>query len=283
MSGAIADLVKALNEIQFLEVLIIAILAGIYGSMLGLGGGIILVPALIGLLNVEPRMAVAASIVAVIATSCAGAVAFVRARYANVELAVILETATAFGALTGTFLALKISGETVAGLFSVLLVYAAITLLRPPTSMAPKDVSSGAMRGAYFDKTINLEVVYEVVRLRLGMVAGFAAGNVSALLGVGGGLVMVPVMTSYMKVPLRAATATSNFMIGVTAVATAIPYYAFGDVKAPLAAPSAIGVLVGARLGSKLAPRTRTIYLKAAFSAVLFYTALAMARRAAWV
>ena len=94
---------------------------------------------------------------------------------------------------------------------------------------------------------------------------------------------MVPVMTSYMRVPLRAATATSNFMIGVTAVATAIPYYAFGDVKAPLAAPSAIGVLMGARLGSKLAPRTRTIYLKAAFSAVLLYTAFAMAQRAGWL
>ncbi len=248
--------------------------------MLGLGGGIILVPALIALLQVEPRTAVAASIVSVIATSCAGAVSFVRERYANVELAVLLETITTAGALMGTLFALRVSGEMVAGLFAVLLIYAAYTVLRPPAAIASQLQGPGEIRGAYFDQTMQEEVSYSIVRPRLGIAAGFLAGNVSALLGVGGGIVMVPIMVSRMGVPLRAATATSNFMIGVTAVATAIPYYAFGDVKPALAAPCAIGVLMGARAGSWLAPRTRTAYLRIAFAAVLIYTAYAMARRA---
>src|SRR5687768_8899375 len=142
-----------MNPVQFAEVLFIAALAGAYGSMLGLGGGIILVPALIALLQVEPRTAVAASIVSVIATSCAGAVSYVRERYANVELAVYLETTTTVGALTGTFLALQVSGEAVAGLFSVLLVYAAYTILRPPGINLTERVDSGEIRGTYFDQT----------------------------------------------------------------------------------------------------------------------------------
>jgi len=248
--------------------------------MLGVGGGIILVPALIALLQVEPRTAVAASIVSVIATSCAGAVSFVRERYANVELAVLLETTTTAGALIGTLLALRVSGDMVAGLFAVLLIYAAYTVLRPPAAIPARPLESGEIRGAYFDQKIKEEVSYSVVRLRLGIAAGFVAGNVSALLGVGGGIVMVPVMVSRMGVPLRAATATSNFMIGVTAVATAIPYYAFGDVIPALAAPCVIGVLMGARAGSWLAPRTKAAYLRIAFATVLLYTAYAMARRA---
>ena len=248
--------------------------------MLGLGGGIILVPALIALLQVEPRTAVAASIVSVIATSCAGAVSFLRDRYANVDLAVFLETTTTAGAVFGTFLALRVASETVAGLFATLLLYAAYTVLRPPAAAPANIAENGGIRGAYFDQTTQEEVSYAVVRPRLGLAAGFFAGNISALLGVGGGLVMVPVMISRMGVPLRAATATSNFMIGVTAVATAIPYYAFGDVNPSLAAPCAIGVLLGARAGSWLAPRTKAATLRLAFAAVLLYTAYTMARRA---
>ena len=271
-----------MSEIQFLEVLLIAVFAGIYGSMLGLGGGIILVPALIALLGWEPRTAVAASIVSVIATSCAGAVSFVRERYANIELAVLLESTTTAGALLGTYLALLVSGEFVAGLFALLLIYAVYTLLRPVPPMPIGAENGGEIRGAYFDKTIRQEVRYSVVRARFGLAAGFLAGNISALLGVGGGLVMVPVMTAKMGVPLRAATATSNFMIGVTAVATAIPYYAFGEVRPALAAPCILGVLIGARFGAILAQRTRVGHLRIAFAAVLVYTAAAMAQRAGW-
>jgi uncharacterized membrane protein YfcA len=269
-----------LSLVQYAEVFFIAGLAGIFGSMLGLGGGIILVPALITLLEVEPRTAVAASIVSVIATSSAGAVAFVRQGYANIELAVLLESTTTIGALTGTFVALWVSGEGVAGLFSVMLLYAAYTIVRPPSAGPASGTEAARIAGSFFDQVTKTRVEYGVVRTKLGLAAGFFAGNVSALLGVGGGLVMVPIMTAYMGVPLRAATATSNFMIGVTAVATAIPYYAFGEVKPELAAPCAMGVLLGARLGSRLVQTTRLPYIRAAFAAVLIYTAFTMARRA---
>lgn len=269
-----------MSPIQFGEIILIACGAGIFGSMLGLGGGIILVPALIAILHVEPRTAVAASIISVIATSSAGAVQFVRERYANVDLAVILESTTTIGALTGTFIAFAVTGEAIAGMFAVLLLYAIYAILRPPSPKPINDTAPGRIRGTYFDRTLNCEVSYTVMRERLGLAAGFLAGNISALLGVGGGLVIVPVMVSQMGVPLRAAAATSNFMIGVTAVATAIPYYAFGDVKLELAAPCALGVQLGAQLGSRLAQRARIGALRAAFTMVLAYTAYAMARRA---
>jgi uncharacterized membrane protein YfcA len=269
-----------LSLIQTGEIFFIAAAAGIFGSMLGLGGGIILVPALIGFFHIEPRTAVAASVVSVIANSCAGAVSFVRERYANIDLAVLLESTTTCGALAGTFIAFNVSGRTIAGLFSVLLIYAVYVILRPPVAAPPAESENSVLRGSYFDRAAGQDVSYTVVRARLGMAAGFLAGNISALLGVGGGLVIVPVMTSRMGVPLRAAAATSNFMIGVTAVATAILYYAFGAVVPELAAPCVLGVLVGALIGSRLAQRVRLSALRALFAGVLVYSAYAMARRA---
>jgi len=270
-----------MTALQFLEIFAIAIGAGVFGSMLGLGGGIILVPALVAIARVEPRVAVAASIVSVIATSSAAAIAYVRDRCADVRLGVYLETATTAGALLGAVTARHLSGETVAGLFAVLLLYSAMALLRPPrpppARLRPEPES---FRGAYFDLVEKREVSYEVHRVRLGLGASFLAGIISAILGVGGGIVKVPVMVTRMGVPLRVAVATSNFMIGVTATTTAIPYYLHGDVDPYLAAPCALGVLIGARGGARLAQKTRAKWIRAVFAAVLAYTALAMARRA---
>jgi len=267
---------------QFAEILVIAVFAGAFGAMLGLGGGIILVPALVQILGLELRLAVAASLVSVIATSSAGAVAYVRDHYADIRLGLILEAGTTVGAILGTILARYLSGQTVAGLFAVLLLYAAYAILHPP-SAAPQPANTNdpaALTGSYFDRFQKKQVTYRVTRLREGLLAGFFAGNISAILGVGGGLVLVPVMTTLMGIPLRVAAATSTFMIGVTAVATAIPHYVSGLVNPYYAAPCALGVLLGARVGAPLAQRTRSRYLRAAFSAVLLYTAYTMARRA---
>jgi hypothetical protein len=250
--------------------------------MLGLGGGIILVPALVQVLKLEPRIAVAASLVSVIATSCAGAVAYVRDRHADIRLGMLLETSTTVGAILGAVLAGYLSGEMVAGIFAALLVYAAYAISRPvaapPTTEAKEEAAT--LTGSFYDQVLKQQVEYRVVRVKEGLMAGFFAGNISAILGVGGGLILVPAMTTRMGVPLRVAVATSNFMIGVTAVATAIPYYAKGLVNPYYAAPCALGVLLGARVGSKLAQRTRSLYLRRAFSLVLLYTAYTMARRA---
>lgn len=265
---------------QFVEVFIVAILAGVFGAMLGLGGGIILVPALIKIVGVEPRVAVAASLVSVIATSSAAAIAYVRDHYTDVRLAMLLETTTTLGAIVGAVVARYLTGETVAALFAGLLVYAALAILRPVEPVPVPVVATGELTGSYFDDVKGEEVAYRVGRLPFGLAAGFFAGNVSAILGVGGGLIMVPAMTTRMGVPLRVAVATSNFMIGVTAVATAIPYYVHGDINPYLAAPCALGVLIGARFGARLTQKTKSSYLRAAFALVLLYTAYTMAGRA---
>lgn len=271
-----------MTPVEFAEILAVAFGAGIFGAMLGLGGGVILVPALIAVMHVEPRVAVAASVVSVIATSSAAAVAYVRDHYTNIRLGLLLETSTSSGAIAGAFVARYLSGEVVAGLFSALLLYAAFSIVRPAAaaSVAAEAEAPGGIAGSYYDEAAMRQVQYRVHRLHEGLSAGLFAGMVSAILGVGGGIVKVPVMTTRMGVPIRVAIATSNFMIGITAVATAIPYYASGLVNPYLAAPCALGVLAGARTGVRLARRTRTRYMRGAFSLVLLYTSYTMARRA---
>jgi uncharacterized protein len=274
-----------LTSLQLAEIIGIAVFAGGFGSLLGLGGGIILVPALIAIMRVEPRVAVAASVVSVIATSSAAAVAYVRDHLSDIRLGLVLEVTTTLGAILGAFVARYLSGEVVAGLFAALLVYSAVAILRPPAAapLAPAVDDRAALTGSFHDPVQGKTVVYRVVRLKEGLAAGFVAGNLSAILGIGGGLVKVPVMATRMGVPIRVAVATSNFMIGVTAVATAIPYYASGAIDPYLAAPCALGVLVGARGGARLARRARSQQIKVGFALVLLYTAYTMARRAGMV
>ncbi|HXG24121.1 MAG TPA: sulfite exporter TauE/SafE family protein [Chthonomonadales bacterium] len=273
-----------MTPIHFVEIFLIAVFAGVFGAMMGLGGGIILVPALLAILHVDRQVAVAASVVSVIATSSAAAIAYVRDCYADIRLALLLETATTPGAIVGAVLAQHLSDEFVAALFAFFLVYAAYALVRTK-AYTPVDTtvaSPHAITGSYYDLEGRKQVDYRVFRTHEGLIAGFFAGNLSAILGVGGGLIMVPAMATRMGVPLRVAVATSNLMIGVTAVTTAIPYYATGAVNPYYAAPCALGVLLGARAGAGLAKHTRSHYIRLAFAVVLLYTAYTMAIRAFW-
>jgi uncharacterized membrane protein YfcA len=262
-------------------ILAIALAAGAFGAMLGLGGGIILVPALILLQGAPRTEAVAASVVSVIATSSAAAIAYVRDHYTDIRLGLILETSTAVGSVAGALLAGHLSDRLVAALFATLLVAAAVSLLRRRDEEAAVAIASETpfLEGSYNALPAGETVRYGVVRLREGLAGGLLAGMVSAILGVGGGLVKVPLMVLRMGVPMRVAIATSNFMIGVTAVATAVPYYAAGYVNPYLAAPCALGVLIGARTGARFAQRSRSLLLRRTFACVLLYTAYTMARR----
>ncbi|HSV72376.1 MAG TPA: sulfite exporter TauE/SafE family protein [Chthonomonadales bacterium] len=264
-------------------ILAISLVAGAIGAMLGLGGGIILVPALIFLQDVPRTEAVAASVVSVIATSSAAAIAYVRDHHADIRLGLVLETTTAVGAVTGAIVAGYLSDRFVAALFAAMLVLASLSLVRRPADTSTPATAAGAafLEGSCAAEHGGGRARYGVVRLREGLAGGLLAGIISAILGVGGGLVMVPIMVVRMGVPMRVAIATSALMIGVTAVATAIPYYAAGHVNPHLAAPCALGVLVGARAGARLAQRTRSLVLRRAFACVLLYTAYTMARRAA--
>jgi uncharacterized membrane protein YfcA len=249
------------------------------------GGGIIVVPALTLLMGVDIRSAIAASIIAVIATSSGAASGYVRQRLTNMRLAMLMETATAAGAICGAFLAAMVSGQWLYLLFGLVLIYTAWSMLRKPGHAAatlPEDAWADRLKlhTSYFDKALGREISYRVSRTPLGLAVSYAAGVLSGLLGIGGGVLKVPVMNLAMGVPLKVCTATSNFMIGVTAATGAAVYFMRGDVKPFIAAPVAVGVLLGAKLGSRLLGRLHSRWIRIAFVAVLLVTSVQMLLKA---
>ena len=264
--------------------------AGAFGSILGLGGGLLIVPLLTLAFELPLREAVAVSLVCVIVTSSASAGVYLQRRQANLRLGMVLELFTAAGAIVGGAVAFLIEERLLAALFAALLVYVAATMLRglraPAQELATDDETpphdhvgteravperTGPWTGLLPD------------RLPIAALGSVGAGVASALLGIGGGLIKVPLMHLVLGVPLRVATATSNLMIGITASASAIVYLFRGGIDAYVAGPTAVGVFVGASLGSRLGHRIGQRELRLLFVVVLLYTAVEMARRAAGV
>jgi len=254
-------------------------LAGVVGSLLGLGGGILIVPLLTLGFGLDVRTAVGVSLVCVIITSGAAAGVYLERHVANLRLGMTLELFTALGALAGGLIAFAIDEALIAGLFAVMLVYAAVSMMRRgPTETAPATelpTTHEEPRVEGWSSRLSGEG-YEVRRVGTGAVGSVGAGVVSALLGVGGGLVKVPVMHLVMGVPLRVATATSNLMIGITATASASIYLFRGEIDAYFAGTIGIGVFLGATLGSRLAHRVPIAVLRLLFVVVLLYSALQM-------
>lgn len=262
-----------------------SIAAGVLGSLLGLGGGIIVVPALTLALGVDIRYAIGASIVAVIATSSGAGAAYVRQHLANIRVGMFLEAATTLGALGGAFLAGVIGGRWLYLVFSTVLAYTALAMWRhdgtdgprPPRPDAVADAL--ALHGSFTDEATGREIGYRVCRSGLGLLLSGVAGLLSGLLGVGGGVIKVPAMVLGMRIPVKVASATSNFMIGVTAAASAGVYFARGDIDPYIAAPTAIGVLLGSVAGARLMHRVNASVLKTSFAVVLIVVAVQMARK----
>jgi uncharacterized protein len=253
--------------------------AGLFGSLLGLGGGILIVPLLTLGFGLPLREAVGVSLVAVIVTSSASAGVYLERHVANLRLGMTLELFTASGALVGGLVAFALSEQVLAGLFTVLLVYTAFTMARRRDGPIPSDVPpSGEPEPP---PAANEEPTpYAVRNLGRGIAGSLFAGVVSALLGIGGGLIKVPLMNVAMGVPLRVATATSNLMIGITAAASAIIYLLRGGIDPYVAGPTAVGVFVGASLGSRTAHRVDVRVLRMLFVVVLLVTAWQMAGKA---
>ena len=245
--------------------------AGVFGSLLGLGGGILIVPLLTLVFPLDLRQAVGVSLVSVIMTSSAAAGVYLERHVADLRLGMRLELFTAIGALVGGSIAFLIDERLLSVLFAALLGYAAVTMARPAPGAPAEDgtVEPGADTPAY-----------QVRNLRLGQVGAIGAGVASALLGIGGGLVKVPLMHLAMGVPLRVATATSNLMVGITAAAGAGIYFLHGEIDPYVAGPTAIGVFLGASLGSRAAHRIDLRVLRWLFVAVLLYTAVQMLLKA---
>jgi len=261
--------------------------AGVFGSLLGLGGGILIVPILTLGFGLDLREAVGVSLISVIMTSSAAAGVYLERHVANMRLGMTLELFTAIGALIGGSIAFLLAENVLEGLFAVLLGYVAFTMARPRTETGhdtstldidPDDDAQPAAEPSALDRLSGQG--YRVRNLGLGIVGAGFAGIVSALLGIGGGIIKVPLMNIGMGVPLRVATATSNMMIGITAAASAIIYVARGGIDVYSAAPTAIGVFLGATAGSRLAHRVDLRILRWLFVAVLVYTAIQMLLRA---
>ena len=260
----------------------IAVGAGVLGALLGLGGGIIVVPALILLLHVNIRFAIGASIVSVIATSSGAAAAYVREGMTNLRVAMFLELGTTAGALSGAYLAGAVPTRSLYLVFGVVMGYSALAMFRKRhadlAAATPTDALADRLRlhGSYRDDALGREVDYRVSGSRTGLALMYLAGVVSGLLGIGSGALKVPAMDLAMRLPIKVSTATSNFMIGVTAAASAGVYFARGDIDPFVAGPVAMGVLVGAVAGSRLLGRLRSSVIRTVFVAVLLWVSLEM-------
>lgn len=264
---------------------LVSVCAGVLGSMLGLGGGIIIVPALTLLFGQDIHYAIGASIVSVIATSTSAAAVYLRYGYVNVRLGLLLGLPTIIGAPIGGFLGIWLARRPLEGLFGCMLLYTAHSMVRAAirgsiAAEPPEDLANHPHAASFFDHATGEEQSYLPKRVHAGAGASLGAGLVSGLLGVGGGFINVPAMHLIMGIPLKAAIATSNYMIGITGAASAMIYYAHGFVKPMIVAPCAIGVLLGAQLGSRLAARVHSSVLRWVFVALLVFLAAEMFYRA---
>jgi uncharacterized membrane protein YfcA len=256
---------------------------GAFGALLGLGGGVLIVPLLTLGFGLPLREAVGVSLICVIMTSSAAAGVYLERHVANLRLGMTLELFTAFGALVGGSVAFLLDERLLSLLFAALLLYVAFTMARGRSAEPDVEVADVAEVAAAGDPTPPPGVLarmsgdgYRVRNLGRGIVGATGAGVVSALLGIGGGIIKVPLMNLAMGVPLRVAAATSNMMIGITAAASAVIYIIHGGIDPYIAGPTAIGVFIGATAGSRLGHRIDVRYLRLLFVVVLAYTAIQM-------
>jgi uncharacterized protein len=268
------------------------IAAGAFGSLLGLGGGLLIVPLLSLGFGLPLREAVGVSLVCVIVTSSASAGVYLQRRQANLRLGMALELFTGIGAVIGGAVAFLVDERLLAGAFALLLLYVAATMARTGRRAAPNASPDEGSPDAENDAAPHEDAARVdpdagtlglapagVRRMPLAAAVSVGAGVASALLGIGGGLIKVPLMHVALGVPLRISTATSNLMVGITASTSAIVYLLRGGIDAYAAGPTAVGVFIGASLGSRLGHRVNVPVLRLLFVVVLLYTAFQMARR----
>ncbi len=251
--------------------------AGLLGSLTGLGGGVVLVPMLTLAFGVDIRYAIGSSLVSVIATSSGAAAAYVREGYSNIRVGMFLEIATSLGALCGAYLATRISTNSIAIVFGLVLLYSGALSFRRPgggsSSTAPVNRLATLLRMDSSYPSLNGPQSYHVQRVPLGFGLMLGAGTLSGLLGIGSGAMKVLAMDHAMRLPFKVSTTTSNFMIGVTAAASAGIYFRKGYIDPGLSMPVMLGVLSGSMLGAKLLMRTRTKTLRVVFGLVILLMA----------
>ncbi len=255
-------------------------LAGLLGSLTGLGGGVIIVPLLTLVFHVDIRYAIGASLVSVIATSSGAAAAYLKEGYSNIRVGMFLEVATTIGALCGAFLATRIPTAAIAIVFGVVLLYSAWTSIMPEAPVPIHASGDAIAQRLKLDGTYPSGegefVAYHVHRVPLGFGLMYVAGTLSGLLGIGSGAVKVLAMDRAMSIPFKVSTTTSNFMIGVTAAASAGIYLHRGYIDPGLSMPVMLGVLIGALLGARILPGAKVRTLRIVFGVAIVAVAVEM-------
>jgi uncharacterized membrane protein YfcA len=253
--------------------------AGFLGSLTGLGGGVVLVPLLTIFFHVDLRYAIGASLVSVIATSSGSAAAYVKEGFSNIRIGMFLEIATTLGALVGAYLTAKVSASAIATIFGLMLIYSAYvsrrTRPRADVESPPDPQATRLKMNGSFPDTNGIRN-YNVYNVPTGFSIMFGAGALSGLLGIGSGALKVVAMDQAMKIPFKVSTTTSNFMIGVTAAASAGVYLSRGYIDPGLAMPVMLGVLIGSLMGTRVLVKTQTKLLRLVFSLVIVLLGLEM-------
>ncbi len=253
--------------------------AGLLGALTGLGGGVVIVPLLALFFHVDLRYAIGASLISVIATSSGAAAAYVREGYSNIRIGMFLEIATTFGALFGAYLATRVATSWIAVIFGLVLLYSAYLSSRKqmqePTDLSPDRMATALRLNGSFPGSEGPEP-YNVHHVPAGFGLMFTAGTLSGLLGIGSGAVKVLAMDQAMRIPFKVSTTTSNFMIGVTAAASAGIYLSRGYIDPGLAMPVMLGVLAGSMLGAKILVRARVAVLRWIFAGVIVVLGIEM-------
>ncbi|MGH9401481.1 MAG: sulfite exporter TauE/SafE family protein [Terriglobia bacterium] len=270
-----------------------AVVAGFFGALLGVGGGVFIVPVMVLMFHLPMKVAVAASLVSVIATSNAGGSSYVDQHITNLRLGMFLEIATTIGALSGSILALYLKDWLMLAIFAVMLGFMGYVsfatrnlddqrIARGEFALACPDRLSAYLdlRGVYYDEALGQKVDYVVTGTPAGTGIALLAGVASGLLGVGGGVLKVSAMNQYMNVPMKVSVGTSKLMIGVTAAVGSILFFLAGLIHFYVVAPIALGTTLGAETGTRIMNRLHSAALKWLFAALITYLAYGMMAKA---
>ncbi|HVB60561.1 MAG TPA: TSUP family transporter [Ktedonobacteraceae bacterium] len=270
------------SPLIFVAIFAGAIAAGLLGSLVGLGGGVLIVPLLTLVFGFPIYFAIGASIISVIATSSGAAAAYVKDHMTNMRVGMFLELATTTGAICGAFLAGLLAPNILSLVFGVILLVSVAPLIVKIGEELPKGVKNDFLAqklnlgSSYPDKHLGQTITYQVRRTPLGLVMMYVAGLISGLLGIGSGTFKVLAMDVAMRLPMKVSTTTSNFMIGVTAAASAGIYFSRGDISPLIAAPVALGILIGALVGARLLEHLSNKMLRIIFIPVIVVAAVEM-------
>jgi hypothetical protein len=274
-------MVKNVEPVLLLALLLIGVFAGAFGAIFGLGGGIILIPVMTIVFGLGATEAAAASLIGIVATSAGAASRSLRKGTANIRLGLLLEITTSIGAILGAAVAVYLADWILFVFFAAVMLYSGIKMALSPERAADAETEDGPMTFEYTEASEGDAVKrYTVRNVRSGLGLCVAAGMISSMTGVGGGSIKVPLMNIHMHIPLKVASATSSYMIGITAFSGAVIYLAAGQVLLDVAAAVAIGTYTGALVGARLAEKMHASALRKYISVVFFFVCAVMILKA---